>query len=122
MKEQFVGIVGCVHPDAGGLAVLEHPPVHRCVVGRGDDELVAVDVAGSVLAALHADAELLDGVGDVWGDDIDERLAVQQPADLLRCHPSSADDEAAPARHPEVDRVQRAPQRASCSSSPLRWR
>ena len=76
-------VVGAVHPDPLGLAVLVHGPVDGRVVGGGDDQAVAGDIASPVGPLLPADAlEGTDLAVDLCGDHVDPGAAGQQSLGL----------------------------------------
>ncbi len=99
---QLRGVVGGVDPHPGGLAVVEHRVVDRGVVGGGDDEPVAGDLARPVGPALDRDpVHRVDAPGRRRGATTCTRApASTQPPDLAGRDRATADDEAAVGRRP----------------------
>ena len=91
----MLDVVGGVHPHAGGLGVVEHGRVDRSVVGRGDDEAEAGDVAPSVRPALDRDIQRVDASIDLGRDHRHVGSGAEETLDLAQRNPSATDHQAA---------------------------
>ena len=94
-ERAMLDVVGGVHPHAGGLGVVEHRRVDRSVVGRGDHEAEAGDVAPSVRPALDRDIQSVDASIDLGRDHRHVGSGAEEALDLAQRNPSATNHQAA---------------------------
>src|SRR5207249_6864024 len=100
-----LGHVDDVAEHPARLRVREDAAVQLRVVGRGDDEEVAVEVLRAVATLHEADRQVEEGGLDARRDDGHARVALMEAAHLLERDRAAAHDEAGTALEVEASHV-----------------